>query len=182
MWVTLQVERARVQQGEERAIRARLRQAELRRTAVEQCGLAVLGISGEGGGGGLTGAIRAIQAQLNSIVTLVSVCGWVGPEGRPELHCQYTLPHATTACTTQHALSGLGMDTTSGAAFLALPQQLNHLPGCAVCHCRSSAQRGSCRLQAWLLPSRAAWMRRMTWPLAAALVVVVTVRRRRVPC
>ncbi len=72
-----------MQPGEERAIRARLRQAELRRTAVEQCGLARMGISGEAGGGGLVGAVRAIQAQLNSIVALVRGPGPSGCSREP---------------------------------------------------------------------------------------------------
>jgi hypothetical protein len=70
-----------VQPGEEREIRARLRQAELRRTAVEQCSLARMGISGEAGGGGLAGAIRAIQAQLSSIVALVRRLAWPACSG-----------------------------------------------------------------------------------------------------
>ncbi len=42
--------------------------AQARRNAVEQCGLVRMALCGEGGAGGVTDALRTIEAQLNAIL------------------------------------------------------------------------------------------------------------------
>ncbi|GLI67135.1 hypothetical protein VaNZ11_011345 [Volvox africanus] len=62
------VARLRVQPGEERELRRMQKKMEARRVAVEQCGLVRMALCGEGGAGGVTDALRTIEAQLNAIL------------------------------------------------------------------------------------------------------------------
>ncbi|EFJ47154.1 hypothetical protein VOLCADRAFT_117930 [Volvox carteri f. nagariensis] len=62
------VAKLRVQPGEERELRRTLKKMEARRAAVEQCGLVRMALCGEGGRGGVTDALRTIEAQLNAIL------------------------------------------------------------------------------------------------------------------
>ncbi|GIL53523.1 hypothetical protein Vafri_9112 [Volvox africanus] len=62
------VAKLRVQPGEERELRRMLKKTEARRVAVEQCGLVRMALCGEGGAGGVTDALRTIEAQLNAIL------------------------------------------------------------------------------------------------------------------
>ncbi|KXZ53683.1 hypothetical protein GPECTOR_6g600 [Gonium pectorale] len=62
------VAKLRVEPGEERELRSMLKRMEARRSAVEQCGLVRMALCGEGGAGGVTDALRTIEAQLNAIL------------------------------------------------------------------------------------------------------------------
>ncbi|GIL84863.1 hypothetical protein Vretifemale_13442 [Volvox reticuliferus] len=62
------VAKLRVQPGEERELRRVLKKMEARRVAVEQCGLVRMALCGEAGAGGVTDALRTIEAQLNAIL------------------------------------------------------------------------------------------------------------------
>ncbi|GLC69764.1 hypothetical protein PLESTF_000877600 [Pleodorina starrii] len=64
------VAKLRIQPGEERELRRTLKKMEARRVAVEQCGLVRMALCGEAGAGGVTDALRTIEAQLNAILAL----------------------------------------------------------------------------------------------------------------
>ncbi len=65
----LQVHRSKLEEGEERFLRARLRQLESRRSSVERAGLVHLGVSGEGGVGGVVEALRTLEGHVDAILT-----------------------------------------------------------------------------------------------------------------
>eukprot|EP00798_Chlamydomonas_sp_ICE-L_P020777 gene20777-27601_t len=60
------VGKARLQSGEELTLRQSLKRMEAKRSSVEQCGLARMAIVGDRGG--LVGAVRSVETQLNSIL------------------------------------------------------------------------------------------------------------------
>lgn len=67
--ICLQVHRSKLEEGEERFLRARLRQLESRRSSVERAGLVHLGVSGEGGVGGVVEALRTLEGHVDAILT-----------------------------------------------------------------------------------------------------------------
>ncbi|KAL0049069.1 hypothetical protein WJX82_005500 [Trebouxia sp. C0006] len=64
-----EVHRSKLEEGEERFLRARLRQLESRRSSVERAGLVHLGVSGEGGVGGVVEALRTLEGHVDAILT-----------------------------------------------------------------------------------------------------------------
>ncbi len=64
----LQVHRSKLEEGEERFLRARLRQLESRRSSVERAGLVHLGVSGEGGVGGVVEVLRTLEGHVDAIL------------------------------------------------------------------------------------------------------------------
>ncbi|KAL0031413.1 hypothetical protein WJX79_009850 [Trebouxia sp. C0005] len=63
-----EVHRLKLVEGEERFLRARLRQLESRRSSVERAGLVHLGVSGEGGVGGVVEALRTLEGHVDAIL------------------------------------------------------------------------------------------------------------------
>lgn len=63
-----QVQQARLAEGEERVLRARLRQLESRRSSVERAGLVHLAVSGEGGVGGVLEGLRTLEGHVDAIL------------------------------------------------------------------------------------------------------------------
>ncbi|KAL0026315.1 hypothetical protein WJX77_010508 [Trebouxia sp. C0004] len=63
-----EVHRSKLEEGEERSLRARLRQLESRRSSVETAGLVNLGVSGEGGVGGVVEALRTLEGHVDAIL------------------------------------------------------------------------------------------------------------------
>jgi hypothetical protein len=63
-----QVRAAGLEEGEERQLRASLRQMESRRQAVERCSMVRLAVSGDGGGGGVLDGLRGVEAHLHAIL------------------------------------------------------------------------------------------------------------------
>lgn len=64
----VQVQHSRLQSGEERQLRATLRQLESRRSSVERAGLVHLAVMGEGGIGGVLQGVRALEGHVNAIL------------------------------------------------------------------------------------------------------------------
>ena len=54
--------------GEERSLRAALRQMEARRQAVERCGLVRLALGGGSGEGGVEDGIASVEQQLRAVL------------------------------------------------------------------------------------------------------------------
>ncbi|KAL3146260.1 hypothetical protein ABBQ32_002962 [Trebouxia sp. C0010 RCD-2024] len=63
-----EVQHSRLQSGEERQLRATLRQLESRRSSVERAGLVHLAVMGEGGIGGVLQGVRALEGHVNAIL------------------------------------------------------------------------------------------------------------------
>ena len=64
----VQVQQSRLVEGEERRLRATLRQLESRRSTVERAGLLHLAVMGEGGVGGIMHGLRALESHANAIL------------------------------------------------------------------------------------------------------------------
>lgn len=64
----MQVQQSRLVEGEERWLRATLRQLESRRSTVESAGLVHLAVMGEGGVGGVMQGLRALEGHANAIL------------------------------------------------------------------------------------------------------------------
>ena len=64
----VQVRQAKLEEGEQQFLRARLRQLEARRSSVERAGLVHLAVSGEGGVGGVVEALRNLEGHVDAIL------------------------------------------------------------------------------------------------------------------
>ena len=64
----VQVQQSRLVEGEERQLRATLRQLESRRSTVERAGLLHLAVMGEGGVGGVMQGLRALEGHASAIL------------------------------------------------------------------------------------------------------------------
>ena len=64
----LQVQQSRLVEGEERRLRATLKQLESRRSTVERAGLVHLAVMGEEGVGGVMQGLRALEGHANAIL------------------------------------------------------------------------------------------------------------------
>ena len=64
----VQVQQAKLEEGEQQFLRARLRQLEARRSSVERAGLVHLAVSGEGGVGGVVEALRELEGHVDAIL------------------------------------------------------------------------------------------------------------------
>lgn len=64
----VQVQQSRLVEGEERRLRATLRQLEARRCTVERAGLLHLAVMGEGGVGGVMQGLRALESHASAIL------------------------------------------------------------------------------------------------------------------
>ena len=64
----MQIQQSRLVEGEERTLRAKLRQLEARRSSVERAGLMGLAASGEGGVGGVVEGLRTLQGHVDAIL------------------------------------------------------------------------------------------------------------------
>ena len=79
--------------GEERALRASLRQMEGRRQAVERCGLVRLALAGDGdGGGGVEDGISTVEQHLQAVLVQEEAVGSESAEfegASPILPCYF---------------------------------------------------------------------------------------------
>lgn len=64
----MQVQQSRLIEGEERRLRATLRQLESRRSTVERAGLLHLAVMGEGGVGGVMQGLRVLEGHASAIL------------------------------------------------------------------------------------------------------------------
>ena len=78
----VQVQQSRLQPGEERQLRATLRQLESRRSSVERAGLVHLAVMGEGGLGGVLQGVRALESHVNGILAQEETHAGLSAQGK----------------------------------------------------------------------------------------------------
>lgn len=83
----LQVQQSKLQPGEERQLRATLRQLESRRSSVERAGLVHLAVMGEGGLGGVLQGVRALEGHVNAILAQEEAHAGLSSEGETYFVC-----------------------------------------------------------------------------------------------
>ena len=72
---------SKLEEGEERQLRATLRQLESRRSSVERAGLMHLGVSGEGDVGGVMQGLRTLESHVNAILDQEEAYASLSTEG-----------------------------------------------------------------------------------------------------
>ena len=78
----VQVQQSKLVEGEERQLRATLRQLESRRSSVERAGLVHLAVMGDGGLGGVMQGLRTLEGHANAILDQEEAHATLSSEGK----------------------------------------------------------------------------------------------------